>query len=278
MHFRASTVLYPSAVVLVSAFAATALGQSSSGAFGNRSVGGSFSPAPSSFSGSAAGRGGAGGFGATGGAAAGGIGTIAGATQRADNAGEVTGSERFVRQARQPGQFVGSDSRDAGANFLSQLATASVMNAGRPLANNNTDVNRSTSTSANSQYIVRVKTDYSSIAPITSPSKIGATLANRLTQSKRIAHQGPIEVRLEGATAVLTGYVATVHDRALAERVALLEPGVAGVRNELLVTIPPTQTPPPPVALPPRLPALPGTLPGTPPGAPATTPVPPPAK
>jgi hypothetical protein len=254
MHIRARALLYLPACLWVSVAADSAFGQSA-GAFGNRSIGSSFSPAASNFSGSAASRGGAGGFGAAGGFGGAG-GTVAGATQRQDNAGQVTGNERFVRQARQPGQFVGSDSRDTN-NILSQLATASVLNAGRPQADNNTDVNRTTNSAANSRYMVRVKTDISSIAPITSSTKTSAVLADRLTRSTRIGHQGPIQVRLEGATAVLTGYVTTVHDRALAERVALLEPGVAAVRNELLVTIPPVPAgvPVPPAAEIPQPPA-----------------------
>jgi osmotically-inducible protein OsmY len=43
----------------------------------------------------------------------------------------------------------------------------------------------------------------------------------------------PIEVTLQGRTAVLRGGVATPHNRDLAARLALLEPGVDQVQNEL---------------------------------------------
>jgi hypothetical protein len=44
-----------------------------------------------------------------------------------------------------------------------------------------------------------------------------------------------ISVSMEGRTAVLSGTVASEHDRVLAERLALLEPGVSAIRNELVV-------------------------------------------
>ncbi len=46
---------------------------------------------------------------------------------------------------------------------------------------------------------------------------------------------GEVSVTLEGSTAVLTGTVASKHARDLVERLALLEPGIGAVRNELTV-------------------------------------------
>lgn len=53
-----------------------------------------------------------------------------------------------------------------------------------------------------------------------------------------------ISITMEGRTAVLTGTVSTEHDRALAERLTLLEPGVSAIRNELVVASnsPPSET------------------------------------
>lgn len=45
----------------------------------------------------------------------------------------------------------------------------------------------------------------------------------------------PIKVEMEGRTAVLKGTVESDHDRGLAERLAMLEPGISDVRNELTV-------------------------------------------
>ena len=45
----------------------------------------------------------------------------------------------------------------------------------------------------------------------------------------------PIRVVMEAETVTLRGVVQTAHDRVLAEQLALLEPGVRRVRNELTV-------------------------------------------
>jgi hypothetical protein len=49
---------------------------------------------------------------------------------------------------------------------------------------------------------------------------------------------GDVKVTIEGSTAVLTGVVSSAYDRQLAEQVALLEPSVTAVRNELAVRTP----------------------------------------
>lgn len=46
---------------------------------------------------------------------------------------------------------------------------------------------------------------------------------------------GQVSIAMEGNTAVLTGTVASKHARDVVERLALLEPGIAAVRNELTV-------------------------------------------
>ncbi|HVW35858.1 MAG TPA: hypothetical protein VHB99_01095, partial [Pirellulales bacterium] len=58
-------------------------------------------------------------------------------------------------------------------------------------------------------------------------------------QMGRVLATSSVEIRLEGRTAVLRGSVATDHDRALAEQLALLKPGISFVRNELSTTAPP---------------------------------------
>jgi len=69
------------------------------------------------------------------------------------------------------------------------------------------------------------------------PKELGSGPARAVTQL--IQHLGeiekvtPVTVTMQGDTAVLRGRVATEHDRALAERIALLEPGIWYVRNEL---------------------------------------------
>jgi len=66
-------------------------------------------------------------------------------------------------------------------------------------------------------------------------SKVASKLSMQLTKSKGISAVGPVTVEMQGQTAVLRGVVATGHDRDLAARLALLEPGVSQIQNELQV-------------------------------------------
>ncbi len=60
-------------------------------------------------------------------------------------------------------------------------------------------------------------------------------LQNTIAKVPGLTKLGPIEATLEGTTAVLRGRVATEADRQLADGLARLEPGVGAVRNELVV-------------------------------------------
>lgn len=70
--------------------------------------------------------------------------------------------------------------------------------------------------------------------PVSIP-QFTAKFESRMAKLPGISAIGPIRVTMEGSTAVLTGVVASDQDRQLAEGVALLEPEVATVRNELTV-------------------------------------------
>ncbi len=65
--------------------------------------------------------------------------------------------------------------------------------------------------------------------------KLSAAATKSLAQAMRLAPGAPVEVTVQAGTAVLRGVVATPHDRALAEQLVLLEPGIVRVTNELQV-------------------------------------------
>jgi hypothetical protein len=69
--------------------------------------------------------------------------------------------------------------------------------------------------------------------PAQSASGLNQKLSTELSKSRGIIALGPIAVQMDGSTAVLKGTVATDHDRKLAAQLALLEPGVYQIRNEL---------------------------------------------
>ena len=73
--------------------------------------------------------------------------------------------------------------------------------------------------------------------PLANPAAINASYG---TLIKRVLARGDygkgqVTLAMEGSTAVLTGTVESAHAREVAERLALLEPGIAAVRNELTV-------------------------------------------
>lgn len=70
----------------------------------------------------------------------------------------------------------------------------------------------------------------------TSGEQASAMLEQRLAKIPVVHMSGAqIAVSMEGRTAVLVGTVATDREKALAGRLALLEPGISDVRNELVV-------------------------------------------
>lgn len=58
---------------------------------------------------------------------------------------------------------------------------------------------------------------------------------SRLPRIPAISDSDQVDVKMDGATAILTGTVASPRDRELVARLILLEPGVRDVRNELEV-------------------------------------------
>jgi hypothetical protein len=70
--------------------------------------------------------------------------------------------------------------------------------------------------------------------PISVP-QFTARFESRMAKLPGITSIGPIRVTMDGSTAVLTGVVASEQDRELAAGLAMLEPEVGSVRNELTV-------------------------------------------
>lgn len=64
-------------------------------------------------------------------------------------------------------------------------------------------------------------------------TQVASRLQTRFTRIPRVMLAGDVTVAMDGGTAVLSGVVATAEDRDLLGRLAMLEPGVSEVRNEL---------------------------------------------
>lgn len=66
-------------------------------------------------------------------------------------------------------------------------------------------------------------------------TEVSARLENRLPKIPGLKSVSGVAVKMDGKTAVLQGVVATPRERDLIGRLALLEPGISDVRNELEV-------------------------------------------
>jgi hypothetical protein len=192
-----------------------------SGAFGSRTLGGTLSGGNRSFRGS--------GFG----------------LQSADTVGQLSGSERFMRGNRQAGQFVGSDTGDV-RNFMSAMTGLGQglqrgnqrgrNDQGQPDNEDDRDQRR-----ARLRTVLRAGFDAPANPVLTANAREASTRRlDRLAGEGRLQVTSPLSVTMEGRTAVLRGAVATDQQRALIERLMLLEAGIEAVQNELAVQPPDT--------------------------------------
>ncbi len=78
----------------------------------------------------------------------------------------------------------------------------------------------------------------------------------RTTKLPGLDRSADIQARLDGSTAVLSGKVATAQQADLLSRLAMLEPGVSSIRNELTVE--------PALLRAETLPSVPPTIPASP--------------
>ncbi len=223
---------------------------SSSGTFGNRTLGSSISAGQRTFGSNPA--------------------TGSRTTADLGSVGQLDSGDRFLRSNRQQGQFVGASSQDL-QSFIGAVQAnqrAGRQNRTRPTPNRPGDVNRPQSAQAGRDEI-RASLHVAFPYKKTLSTELGTQLAERLVKMPQIHTLSPLEVRVADGTAILRGTVATDRDRDLAERLARLEPGIWKVNNELVVAGEPA----------PRTPAA-----GTPPASPPRTkpaggsPKPPPAK
>jgi hypothetical protein len=186
--------------------------------------------------------------------------------QSGDVGGMITGNERFLRENRQAGQFVGGTTAGVGALRGQDPTTApgstgmfgttsrfSPFNAFGPYGM----MNPMTAMYQQGMYnqLSRQR------RPLRMPVQLGfapaaITAATKTPVAQRVqtrlahlpqlrANPGAVKVEMEGRIAVLTGQVASEHDRNLIGRLLLLEPGIADVRNELTVA-PPAESKPAP--------------------------------
>lgn len=165
---------------------------------------------------------------------------------QAEAVGTVAGNERlqnYLRGSRGAGGFVGFD-RGTARRFVGTAQTGTSTYV-RPAASDfrlerqQANLRQFYQPWQSRMYEPRLQVAFSFTAP--PPTDRSTMLSRRLTAAASFDPANPIEVVLENETAILRGVVASDRARSLAERLALLEPGISEVRNELVVGPPERQ-------------------------------------
>ena len=146
-------------------------------------------------------------------------------------------ANRFVRQNRSGADFVGNDTRDQ-SGFVGNTqarrqgsvpaATESLRDRQPPRINQPAQV-----PSANGRYAPRLVSSFSFNARSAVRSqRVTQRSLQRLNGTEQFA---AISVSVVGRVATLQGEVASAHQRSLAELMALFDPGIDRVQNELRI-------------------------------------------
>jgi len=218
---------------------ARSTGTSTNGLFGQNSVGGNASTqipaggygANPGTSGSSGASGSSGGSSGSGGAT--------GGTAQQNVALTARSMTPTVTTQQQPGAFVGADSADTtnarslqGTNARNQSANNGLAQLQNLFQQGMQNINQGNQAGAQVQIPVALKLGF---APQPVSLARFQAFQTRLIKLPSIRFMGPASVTLEGRTAVLRGTVATAEDRDLAEALAMMEPDVRDVKNELKV-------------------------------------------
>ena len=155
-----------------------------------------------------------------------------------ETAGGITGTERFLRDSRQPGAFVGAD--QANTRFV---GSGAVIETGRvrsaveslpPAPDRAHQVNRPFAPAGAAQpyaprLIVNTVTKAESIIQVQQARVELAQVLGRIGAES-------LEVQVEDRVAYLTGHVRTKHQRELAILLASMQPGISRVVDHISVT------------------------------------------
>jgi hypothetical protein len=175
-------------------------------------------------------------------------GTVPGSSGRASGTGFGSGittgqggSSGGTTGQRGATGFVGADTADA-VNLRSQQGTTGtrrtstaqgLQNIFQQFSQGNFN-NQQQSQQNRAQPNIRITLNMGFQPAAAAPGQMEA-FSQRLQKLPGIRFVGPVESELVGRTAVLRGTVASEADRELAEALALMEPDVRDVRNELVV-------------------------------------------
>ena len=172
-----------------------------------------------------------------------------------EDVGQITGTERFLRENRGRAEFVGADQTEKQGFVGSQQARTSGVivssTAGiDPPPDRSSQINRPLRPARTGEmYLPKVvlSDDLAIDSSLRSPNR---DVSLRVQRAAQLASKLPIEVLVQARTATLRGWVESEYERELAETLVLFEPGISEVVNQLRVQdapVPPAPEPHPPL-------------------------------
>lgn len=229
-------------------------GSTGYGAFGNRTIGGGINTGSSGFSsGMGSSSMGSSGMGSSGygnstlgGSSMGGssLGGNSNGLGTSPTQGFQLGSSLSSAQQRASAGFIGADNSDAAnarsmqamqQNQMNSLQNAFSQFGRQNQQRNQQNMNRNQGRQNEKQLRISISADIPLKSRASSPTSLGRQFETRLKKLPGLEKRNSIRVAMAGRTAILSGSVASEHDRKLAEGLALLEPGISAVQNDLVV-------------------------------------------
>jgi hypothetical protein len=165
-------------------------------------------------------------------------------TNTAGNISGQTGqSDRFAIE-RDAGAFVGGSTTNVigsqAATGGGGVGTAGLLGALGSVGNRNNNslfnqFNQQGNTQGTAEPQIRFRITLGFSHPRPTGTKVSATFARRLSRIPQLPSARSVAVTMEDRTAVLAGQVDSERAKRLIEKLAMMEPGVSAVRNELMV-------------------------------------------
>lgn len=157
-----------------------------------------------------------------------------------EQAGTLTGRERFLRQNRRPDDFVGPTLDDL-QRFVGVLQatmrgeTTSAVEGIRRRVDRSATINTPVQPAPRGgMYYPRIELG-EGFAELKATESVSLSALDTLSRSPHISGSSRIAVLVEGRTARLQGEVPSAKDRDLAEVLLSFEPGISEIRNDLVV-------------------------------------------
>jgi hypothetical protein len=158
----------------------------------------------------------------------------------AETAGGLTGSERFLRESRRPGEFVGADqsnTRFVGSGAIIETGRVrSAVESLPPPPDLAQQINRPYAPAGATQpYAPRIQVAFT---PAAAPATNFDSLPSTETQlALLLARTGnpTLQVSVNQRTALLQGTATDDHQKALAELLVSFQPGISQVVNQIQV-------------------------------------------